>query len=153
MEFVKQELASEQVEEEGQGNFVNNDGTSLKITDCRTTNAINGENNADITHQLRIHREEKRYPCNVCSKSFGQSANLDIHIGLHTREEPYSCTVCSKAFSKSSSLSQHMRIHKDKPYPCTLCSQSFTTASILYTHMCMGIHRGDKRYLCTVCCK
>ena len=70
--------------------------------------------------------------CNVCGKSFSQSAYLKSHLCLHTGKKPYKCKVYVKSFTPSTHLKQHVCIHTgEKPYKCKVCVKSFTPSTHL----------------------
>ena len=57
-------------------------------------------------HLNIVHTEEKRFACNVCSKTYGTKGDLILHIGIHDqdREKNYNFDSCEKSFIRSDSL-------------------------------------------------
>lgn len=60
---------------------------------------------------LRMHNGDKRYVCELCTKSFISRSDLTKHTRTHTGEKPYKCEFCSSCFSRSNHLTRHMKIH------------------------------------------
>lgn len=74
---------------------------------------------------LRMHSGDKRYACELCSKSFISRSDLTKHTRTHTGEKPYKCEFCSSCFSRSNHLTRHMKIHFESKKP----NKSSTTKS------------------------
>lgn len=58
-----------------------------------------------------MHNGDKRYVCELCTKSFISRSDLTKHTRTHTGEKPYKCEFCSSCFSRSNHLTRHMKIH------------------------------------------
>ena len=42
------------------------------------------------------HTRERPFNCTVCTKSFIQAGNLNIHFRVHSEEKPHSCSLCTR---------------------------------------------------------
>ncbi|XP_028717104.2 zinc finger protein 54-like [Peromyscus leucopus] len=105
----------------------------------------------ETPHQCEKCRK-KPYKCNICDKSYNQSASLKAHQRLHTGEKPYKCKECGKSFRLLVVLKNHQKLHTgEKPYKCKECDKSFPVKSTLTKHQ--RIHTGEKPYKCDVCDK
>ncbi|KAI6210056.1 hypothetical protein M3Y96_00286800 [Aphelenchoides besseyi] len=100
-----------------------------------------------------VDNGNRKFPCNLCSRSFEKRDRLRIHIlHVHENHRPHVCNVCGKAFSQSSSLNKHLRVHSgERPYQCPFCTKCFTASSILRTHIRQ--HSGEKPFKCAHCGK
>jgi uncharacterized Zn-finger protein len=84
---------------------------------------------------LRMHRDERRYKCDNCKKSFATRGRLTEHMRIHTGERPFKCEFCEKTFVQSASLTVHRRIHTgEMPYKCEKCDKAFRSSSDLCSH-------------------
>ena len=105
-----------------------------------------------LRHLADVHQMGVKYRCGICSKGFGEEANLVAHLRVHTGERPFQCTVCRKNFKHQSHLTVHERVHNgDRPYECTVCSKRFTQHVNLIRHE--RIHNEERPYTCSICGK
>ncbi len=100
-----------------------------------------------------VDQGDRKYPCNLCNRSFEKRDRLRIHIlHVHEKHRPHQCSECGKRFSQSSSLNKHLRVHSgERPYKCPYCTKAFTASSILRTHVRQ--HSGEKPFKCRHCGK
>ncbi|XP_034363477.1 zinc finger protein 473 isoform X2 [Arvicanthis niloticus] len=102
-------------------------------------------------HQL-IHTREKPFKCSECDRAFKQSNYLIQHQKIHTVEKHFECSECGKTFHQKSCLSKHQKIHSgEKPFKCGDCEKAFISGAHLIRHQ--RIHTGEKPYVCQECGK
>ncbi|XP_069800333.1 oocyte zinc finger protein XlCOF8.4-like [Dendropsophus ebraccatus] len=116
---------------------------------------------SQIVHQLPGPEGEKeknnpknegRFPCGECGKSFAMRSNFLEHLKVHTVEKPLSCTICGKCFKRKSDLVRHQKTHTgEKPFLCSECGKRFAIKSNLFAHH--RIHTGERPFPCPVCGK
>ena len=75
----------------------------------------------------RKKKQELKFSCEVCEKSFPNKTTLRKHIkSSHTEENPLECNICNKVFSLKQSLNRHKQLHTGiKAYTCDLCEKNF----------------------------
>nr|XP_046250092.1 sal-like protein 1 [Scatophagus argus] len=54
------------------------------------------------------------FQCRFCTKAFGSSSALQIHLRSHTGERPYKCNICGNGFSTRGNLKVHFQRHTEK---------------------------------------
>ncbi|XP_034669815.1 zinc finger protein 180-like isoform X2 [Drosophila subobscura] len=116
------------------------------------TNSGHGPHQSELNEHTCIPTVEMPHKCPHCSKSFGRSDSLRIHVRSHTGERPYQCPHCYRSFNKEEPLQIHISTHKgDRPFKCSLCSQSFHQKSHLREHS--RLHTGERTHTCSYCPK
>ncbi|XP_040261426.1 gastrula zinc finger protein XlCGF7.1-like isoform X2 [Bufo bufo] len=107
---------------------------------------------SNFMEHLKVHTAEKPLPCTTCRKCFKRKSDLVRHQKTHTGEKPFLCTECGKRFAIKSNLFAHHRIHTgERPFPCPVCGKCFIQKSDLVVHQIA--HTGEKPFACTVCGK
>jgi len=76
--------------------------------------------------------------CEVCQRSFRQSAHLKNHSRTHTLERPFVCGICGKDFAQTSTMQRHVQsIHNPKTsrkHACGHCGVQFCRRDHLLRH-------------------
>jgi len=89
------------------------------------------------THVFNVHKNERPFICDICSKSYKHKGKLADHLLIHLGEKNFLCTSegCGKTFTKKTTLTQHERLHTGvKPYSCDVCGQTFAQRNSLNVH-------------------
>ncbi|XP_069678087.1 uncharacterized protein [Periplaneta americana] len=110
---------------------------------------------ASLRRHEKIHTglEKRRYPCDICGKTFSQVTYLSHHRMSHGEEGlPFTCFHCGKAFAMKYHLKSHMRVHMgDRPYQCDICNNTFSMEEKLAEHK--RKHTGKQLHKCFECGK
>jgi len=89
--------------------------------------------------------------CHVCSKTFANRRNLNVHMVVHTGDKPHECGVCHMKFALRDRLKKHMVKHTgERPHLCKDCGRSFPYKSSLRVHQ-QSAHGEEKPFKCEHC--
>ncbi|XP_053328023.1 zinc finger protein 646 [Spea bombifrons] len=99
-----------------------------------------GANHADT-------KEERRFKCDQCDKSYRHAASLLNHRKTHNTGV-YHCPDCQKPFYNLLALKNHLRTHR---YQCRDCGKAFRTSGHLAAHR--KIHEERGQFACPICSK
>ncbi|XP_063543167.1 zinc finger protein OZF-like [Cydia strobilella] len=107
------------------------------------------------SHERR-HREEFKYKCETCGKSFQVKTWYEQHQNTHTGAKPYTCDMCGMAFHMDRYLKAHCSaVHpgasSKKRYVCVHCSEPCGTMKALTRHL--KEHGITSSVLCDLCGK
>lgn len=98
--------------------------------------------------------------CPSCEKEFHVPSLLERHMRTHTNERPFQCRLCSRSYSQSGNLNVHLKtIHGvavdggrsrsdgegHRPHKCYICNRMFTTSSNMYQHIRVGFQMYRKK--------
>ncbi|XP_055701754.1 zinc finger protein 675 [Phlebotomus papatasi] len=115
----------------------------------------------------RIHRirEDGRYSCEICGRTFGRTSNLLRHERLHRPQKEWDqrCRNCGDIFDKSHDLRRHVKMSKNciKSSPlknllqfmCSVCGRQFSSQNGLKLHESSHQVRSVKPCICETCGK
>ncbi|XP_066157190.1 zinc finger protein 391-like isoform X2 [Euwallacea fornicatus] len=92
-------------------------------------------------HLSRVHSEEKKHSCDICSKKFKLRYLLEHHKRTHTGVQPYTCLKCAKTFTRSDGLKVHLQTHieSETTFQCQLCERLFKTKRGVKRHNCPNV--------------
>lgn len=105
-----------------------------------------------VMHGKCVHSDQRNFTCEICSKTFKTSSNLNVHIKMHNNQRDHQCTLCPLSFFTSSHLKAHVRVHMNETsYKCDIegCRKAFVHLSSFKKHQ--NFHQGIKNHQCSVC--
>ncbi|XP_055383180.1 zinc finger protein 33A-like isoform X2 [Condylostylus longicornis] len=104
-----------------------------------------------LDYHIRMHKNDRRYKCNLCPKSYFSKSHLEVHSNSHSgniSNKVYICKSCEKKFRTPHELKIHTRFHgSDKPFECGICNKTFYIVSHLNEHK--KAHTNEKNFICS----
>ena len=95
-------------------------------------------------HSKEMKKENKRFVCDLCSKSYVKIGGLNFHIKKnHSENEGFKCDICSKSYIQLVSLKYHVKTaHEgERRYGCDQCDIKFNQIGHLTDLSCkIGIY-------------
>ncbi|XP_062542175.1 zinc finger and SCAN domain-containing protein 2-like [Armigeres subalbatus] len=97
-------------------------------------------------HVSTVHKSV-RFNCEHCSVSYGRKDKLRMHMErAHNIQSYFICDICVRTFSDSASLDEHKNHHANpKPLECPVCLLAFENNKSYDAHACIT-YRDD--YVC-----
>ena len=102
---------------------------------------------------MNERRENIRYICDKCAKTFSRRYSLNRHINcLHTKSTIYNCPECDLLFTRKDHLKRHLQeVHMNlRLYACKFCNKKFNQSGTLQRHI-QSVHLKDKKFKCELC--
>ncbi|GAB5366584.1 hypothetical protein AAMO2058_001155700 [Amorphochlora amoebiformis] len=89
---------------------------------------------------LRIHHNDRRFKCKMCSRRFIQRQVMLTHLAVHTGERPFECKVCGRAYRQRATLRNHIISKHGKDVggniqQCQICGRNFALKQTLRRHV------------------
>ncbi|CAL1527160.1 unnamed protein product [Lymnaea stagnalis] len=75
----------------------------------------------------------RAYFCGFCSKSFSLKLHVQQHVRVHTNDKPFPCPDCKRWFPCAATLKRHLQVHT-KPFKCEKCPSAFSRKLFLDSH-------------------
>lgn len=92
-----------------------------------------------VEHRRRMHNNEARFTCDICSKTFCRKPNIKDHMKLHLSTEiVFQCHYknCPKFYNAKRNLESHIRSkHEGKRWFCNMCNEQKSTKQKLEQHI------------------
>ncbi|XP_023296535.2 zinc finger protein 573-like isoform X1 [Lucilia cuprina] len=109
---------------------------------------------SEIDTKLLHAKEEFKYKCSKCDKTFRYNAWLKKHFNYkHCTEKPYECETCRRKFRAKQSLKNHQLVHATQrvKLTCQVCGRLYASNKSLKLHL--RIHTQEKPFECNKCSK
>lgn len=109
-----------------------------------------------FTHNNSIRIKVHFCPLEGCDKSFRHACEVTDHVNVvHKKEKNYICELCSKAFPYRKSLRNHMDIkhdmNKKETILCPKCGDIFSSKIKLQIHVSSKHKIKVQKYVCKFC--
>ena len=102
-------------------------------------------------HITNIHKNERKFQCQICQKSFKLDYSLKLHIQNHNKT--FECQTCSRKFPTQGILKKHVKDNHENPksFGCDICGKKFYLKSTLYRNKKIHDKNRLKPYKCQRC--
>ncbi|CAD1468827.1 unnamed protein product, partial [Heterotrigona itama] len=151
--FLKKDDYSRHLDSTSHLNKVNREISQRDIFTCLICSKKLISQRALDQHVRRIHKEEKKFTCNIygCTFQCARKSDLDRHKQLHVEQRNIVCEQCGKTFTSVSILNDHvLYIHnKERQFICEECGKAFKRNSLLKRHKLS--HQQYRPFACMQC--
>lgn len=82
-----------------------------------------------LKNHEKTHKEETRFCCEVCNKSFATDfKRINHEKNVHGKGDKFACQLCNSIFQSESLLIRHLRkTHETDGFRCKVCDEKFST--------------------------
>jgi len=97
------------------------------------------------------HSDARPYACTKCEKAYSSKGTLTLHMFKHSNKK-FTCNICSRSYSGPQYLQGHIKSkHRelDDRFKCQFCGAKFLSGYKLNRHM--QSHLGEKVLSCNQC--
>ncbi|PBC28554.1 Zinc finger protein [Apis cerana cerana] len=107
-------------------------------------------NSDELADHMDVKKDESNQViCCACKKTFAQKRYLRYHQRCHSERTMFTCDICTKKYTRMDNLSRHNAFHVNPDkFSCTFCEKTFARKDLLNKHL----KSHDKnRFMCEVC--
>lgn len=107
------------------------------------------------SHLKSVHIATRNFPCSICSNSFRNLRDVNVHIKKVHGAKKFKCSQCPKAFTMSCSLTAHVNhVHTTtRDFQCSICLGRFKQKGTLNSHMASVHAESVTPVECDICSK
>ena len=138
------------------------DSFSVSKADGKFCQFCNKKFNSNYTYFVHMQKHARKgmpikFPCPVCTESFGTYDELRVHRKTHTipREKCVTCpwSHCCKKLTSQTRLNSHLKRHNgETQYLCSRCGMTFTDCVFYLKHR-RSCYQKVTKYACSWCGK
>ena len=88
----------------------------------------------DLQVESMIEKNEGRWKCKVCRRTFTQKVHAQSHAETHIKGVSHACPICSKKIRTRHSLRKHMYINHSELLTCNVCGKTGMSRSAYREH-------------------
>merc|ERR1719186_2583000 len=132
---IKPELGDHAHSNENMDCLESADGTVIGVDEDHSKLKKNKKRN-DVTESEVVDGKT----CGKCGKRFASAGSLKLHLNVHKENKRYKCDVCEKGFSAPASLINHKSLHTGETFKCEYCDYSAVQKGNLKNHR-LKVHK------------
>lgn len=109
---------------------------------------------------MQDSKQEKKYACEKCARTYTQKHNLTVHQKFECGVMPqFECQFCGKRFKQKHHMNTHIgRVHQptnsntpQERYNCDECSRSYSYSGGLSLHKRLKHSEVKPQFICNYC--